>query len=412
MRIVQIDSDGAAHRHYSYARDLKGHFFALPSVSCVPDYQNESGCKSFSPQHPAVPLTRNQTVQLSLRCKVMAVPVQEEGIPNTTVIPQSPIASEKLPIPRPISMGGEEEFRSVIRHASRLPLALRNALCRDGVFIGNPGKVVALLEKMMTAGAERFQVVTDFDATLTRYHRDGKGCDSSYGVLETTTMFPPFYREEASKLCDYYYPIELDQSMSLEVKSQHMRDWWSKAHGFLMKTGLKAEWMGEMVRHSTVELRDGSLKLFELLENAGIPLLIFSAGIGDLIQEVLKQHGNFKPMIVANFLDFSEEGVVRGFQKELIHTFNKHEIFSHHQTDYFAKHEERRNVLVMGDMMGDLKMADGMRAKEDVLTVGFLNSKIQKCFPEYRDGFDIVLIDDQTHDIPISIVEAIINGAT
>ena len=47
-------------------------------------------------------------------------------------------------------------------------LKLKAVLCRDGIYIGDPGKVVSNLEKMLADGADRFQVVTDFDATLTR----------------------------------------------------------------------------------------------------------------------------------------------------------------------------------------------------------------------------------------------------
>lgn len=66
---------------------------------------------------------------------------------------------------------------------------------------------------------------------------------------------------------------------------------------------------------------------------------------------------------------------MKGFGEELIHTFNKNEIFPHH-LDYFLEHGHRKNVLLMGDMIGDLRMADGMRTKENVLTIGFLNSNV------------------------------------
>lgn len=95
------------------------------------------------------------------------------------------------------------------------------------------------------------------------------------------------------------------------------------------------------------------------------------------------------------------QGVLIGFSEELIHTFNKHEIFPHH-LDYFAKHKNRTNVLLMGDMTGDLRMADGMSHRETLVTIGFLNSKVPESFALYRDSFDIVLIDDQTQDVPVS----------
>ncbi|OQV22383.1 7-methylguanosine phosphate-specific 5'-nucleotidase [Hypsibius exemplaris] len=323
----------------------------------------------------------------------------------------------ELPLMRPIVMdaAGEEKFRNFVR-ASKLPRQLKSALCRDGVFIGNPSKVVALLEKMIADGSECFQVVTDFDATLTRYHREGKRCDSSYGILDSNTLLPQWYRDEADRLRKKYYPIELDPLLTIEEKTPHMKDWWLQAHEALLKTNLHRDWLGKMVQQSSVELREKTGVLFAILEHCNVPLLIFSAGIGDLIKEVLNQKCTFnkfspgQPMIVANYLKFDEKGALKGFAKELIHTFNKHEVFSHHQTDYFIKHEGRRNVLLMGDMMGDLRMADEMKTKENVLTIGFLNSKVEVCFPQYRDSFDIVLIDDQSHDIPIAIVEAVVQS--
>ena len=55
--------------------------------------------------------------------------------------------------------------------------------------------------------------------------------------------------------------------------------------------------------------RDGSDWLFDELHKYGVPLLIFSAGIGDVVMEVVKQravlHDNIK--VVSNFMDFDSQ---------------------------------------------------------------------------------------------------------
>ena len=65
-----------------------------------------------------------------------------------------------------------------------------------------------------------------------------------------------------------------------------------------------------------------------------------------------------------------------GFQGELIHTFNKNEN-SIHNSDYFEKLVHRDNVILMGDTIGDLRMAEGCDKNANVLKIGFLNDKVR-----------------------------------
>jgi len=55
--------------------------------------------------------------------------------------------------------------------------------------------------------------------------------------------------------------------------------------------------------------RDGSDWLFEELHKHSVPLLIFSAGVGDVVVEAVKQravlHDNVK--VVSNFMDFDSQ---------------------------------------------------------------------------------------------------------
>jgi len=61
--------------------------------------------------------------------------------------------------------------------------------------------------------------------------------------------------------------------------------------------------------------RDGSDWLFDELHKHSVPLLIFSAGIGDVVMEAVKQrgrlHDNIK--IVSNFMDFDSEVATLSF---------------------------------------------------------------------------------------------------
>ena len=49
-------------------------------------------------------------------------------------------------------------------------------------------------------------------------------------------------------------------------------------------------------------------------------------------------------------------------------------------------------------------MCNGLENPGAVLKIGFLNFKIVERLETYLDLFDIVLIDDQTMDVPISII--------
>jgi HAD superfamily hydrolase (TIGR01544 family) len=74
-------------------------------------------------------------------------------------------------------------------------------------------------------------------------------------------------------------------------------------------------------------------------------------------------------------------------------------------SDYFKKLQSRHNVILLGDSVGDLHMCDGLESPEVVLKIGFLNVKIEERLETYLDKFDIVLVDDQTMNVPLDIVK-------
>ncbi|XP_033101084.1 cytosolic 5'-nucleotidase 3A-like [Anneissia japonica] len=74
---------------------------------------------------------------------------------------------------------------------------------------------------------------------------------------------------------------------------------------------------------------------------------------------------------------------------------------------YFEQHMGRPNVLLMGDSIGDLQLADGLIQPEYVLKIGFLNSHVDQNLEAYKSNFDIVVVEDSTMDVPNAVVNKI-----
>ena len=52
-------------------------------------------------------------------------------------------------------------------------------------------------------------------------------------------------------------------------------------------------------------------------------------------------------------------------------------------------------------------MAEGVKNPNVILTIGFLNNKIEENLEKYKENFDVVLVDDQTMEFPLAILEEI-----
>ncbi|KAG8237157.1 hypothetical protein J437_LFUL011206 [Ladona fulva] len=190
-------------------------------------------------------------------------------------------------------------------------------------------KVEELINILVSGGKERLQVISDFDMTLTKQHENGNRCITSFGIFEFSHHLPPNYREKSRALFNKYYPIEVCHQMSVEDKIPHMIEWYKEAEKLLQGCHLTPEDIVEAVNETHTILRDGTEKMFETLEAAGIPVLVLSAGVGDVVAAVLRKHSvNQQNLtIVSNFLEFSQKGkvtILEGFKGECIHVFNKH----------------------------------------------------------------------------------------
>merc|ERR1712058_214906 len=64
--------------------------------------------------------------------------------------------------------------------------------------------------------------------------------------------------------------------------------------------------------------------------------------------------------VVSNFLQFDKDGKIIGLSTnddDMIHMYNKADVISRHVSYNSDKSSQRKNVILMGDSLGDLDMA-------------------------------------------------------
>ncbi|KAK1173468.1 cytosolic 5'-nucleotidase 3A isoform X3 [Acipenser oxyrinchus oxyrinchus] len=277
------------------------------------------------------------------------------------------------------------------------------------VHIKDPERVEEIICGLIKGGAAKLQIITDFDMTLSKFANNGKQCPTCHNIIDNCKMVTEECRKKLLKLKDTYYPIEIDPNLTIEEKFPFMVEWYFKSHTLLIEQGLQKDKLPEIVRESDACLREGYEHFFDKLQEHSVPMFIFSAGLGDVLEEIIRQAGVYHPnvKVVSNFMEFDEHGVLKGFKGELIHVYNKHD-GALKNTEYFKQLKDNCNIILLGDSLGDLNMADGVTNVENILKIGFLNDKVEERLEKYLDSYDIVLVKDETLEVPNSILQKIL----
>ncbi|XP_027719641.1 cytosolic 5'-nucleotidase 3A isoform X3 [Vombatus ursinus] len=282
-------------------------------------------------------------------------------------------------------------------------------LQKSTVHIRNPAKVEEILCGLIKGGAAKLQIITDFDMTLSRFSYNGKRCPTCHNVIDNCKLVTDECRKKLLQLREKYYAIEIDPVLTIEEKYPYMVEWYTKSHTLLVEQALQKSKLQEIVEESDVMLKEGYEHFFDKLKEYNIPVFIFSAGIGDVLEEVIRQagvyHNNVK--VVSNFMDFDENGVIKGFRGELIHVFNKHD-GALRNTQYFKQLKDNSNIILLGDSLGDLRMADGVANVDHILKIGYLNDRVDELLEKYIDSYDIVLVREESLALVSSILQKIL----
>ncbi|KAG5831821.1 hypothetical protein ANANG_G00283440 [Anguilla anguilla] len=284
-------------------------------------------------------------------------------------------------------------------------------LTRPSVYMRDSKRVEGIIQAMQQSGSNSLQVISDFDMTLTRFTYNGKRCPTCHNILDNRKLISEECKEKLKDLLNTYYPIEINSGLSAEEKLPLMVEWWTKAHALLVQQKIRKDLLSLVVRESGAVLREGYQLFFDCLQEHDIPLLIFSAGIGDVLEEVIRQAGVFHPnvKVFSNYMDFDESGTLQAFKGQLIHIYNKRE-GALLNAGHFQALRARRNVLLLGDSLGDLTMADGVYRMQNILKIGFLNDKVEERKESYLKAYDIVLEQDETMNVANAILLHITGG--
>lgn len=271
----------------------------------------------------------------------------------------------------------------------------------ENIVISNPKKVEKARKSISQGGAEKLHILADFDRTLTHAFISGEKVPSIISVLRSSGKYlGGDYAKKANALYEKYYPIEVDPNIPIEKKKKAMEEWWMTHFNLLAKSGFNKNHLGEIMASGRIRFRQGALEFFDFLHKHGIPLIIMSSsGVGgDVISMLLKKENRaYRNIhIISNSFVWDKEGRVIDIKKPIIHCLNKDETILK-DFPYYKEIKHRKNVLLLGDSLGDVGMIEGFKY-DNLIKVGFLNENIEENLKHYSKAYDILILNDSSMD--------------
>lgn len=233
---------------------------------------------------------------------------------------------------------------------------------------------------------KNFYVVIDFDKTLTSNNSVG-----SWGVLENSQIFSEDFVNDSRKLMEKYYPYEIDYTLEFDKKEKYIEKWYYENMNLFYQYGLTHEILLKCMKESKLEFRTGAKQFLNFLYQNNIPVLIISAGIGNIIEEFLKMNDCYYDniYIISNFIKFKNNLMLK-FSNHIIHSLNKK--IQNLPINFEKELSNKEYILLIGDLIEDILMVP----KKDLsktLTIGFLETKIKQNLEFYNQNFDVVFTE-------------------
>ena len=278
----------------------------------------------------------------------------------------------------------------------------------ENIIIPDEKNLEKLKKIFLAQGKEKIQVLSDFDKTLTQYFFAGKKAPSLIEQIRKGKYLTPDYAEKAYALFDTYSPYERDLKFSRDERTKKMQEWWTLHFELMIQCGLDKQVLDDIAKKKEIVFRPDVLELIDFLHDNNIPLVIMSAGPGDMISRHFKQEGRLysNVHIIANFFEFDEKGKVARIKEPIIHSLNKYEIMLQN-FPAFNKIKERKNVILLGDGVDDIGMVEGFDY-DNLLKIGFLNANEDELRPSFQENFDVIVQNDSDFNYVSSLIKGIV----
>ena len=264
----------------------------------------------------------------------------------------------------------------------------------EQVYFINKESLQQKIEKIKSQGLDKLHIVSDFDRTLTRCFFDNKKIPSAIALIREGGYLTEDYPKKAFALFDKYHPIEVDDSLDYNFKFKKMQEWWETHEKLLIKSGMHQKIIDDILDKYPKMFREGTIPFLDYLNSHKVPLLIFSSGIGNLIEGYLKKENKLTSNIhiLSNTFNFNSEGYATGYKNGIIHIMNKSET-KVEDKKYRDLISQRNNVILLGDSLGDLGMVNDLDTNL-IIKIGFLNEDVENKLELYKSKFDVVITND------------------
>lgn len=291
--------------------------------------------------------------------------------------------------------------------------------------INDLSSLTSKLFAMQADGSSALSIMADFDFTITKRWQDKNfknQCPSTYGVIKRSPLIEKSFASKMNELFNKYWPIETDPNMTVMEKTPHIQKWILSEIALMVECELTKNKLEMMLESNGLIQREGFAQLCKTIEGHGMPLIISTAGLADVVRgAMLRWHLlTDNVAIIGNWFswDEGEVGVVTGFKGDLVHTLNKEtsmrKFFDRIEDETEMSGEERQivrprqNVVLLGDSLGDVRMTFDLKFLSHILTIGFLNdAKPDSKMDAYLKNYDIVLVNDDTMNVPQLLVNLI-----
>lgn len=247
------------------------------------------------------------------------------------------------------------------------------------------------LDELNNITSDNLYILTDFDGTITE-----DNSDSSWASIFKNPKVSKDFIDECIRIFNYYHKYEIDESLSTDEKMSIMSEWYRKNIETLINFGITDDVINYAANNEHImAFRDGAVEFLKNMFDKNIPVIVISAGVGNIIEQFLiKNNCNYPNIyICSNFLEYKNGVIVGVRDNNLIHPLNKNEI-------YLPEHIKnkiinRNNILLLGNSISDINMAGTGR---NIYKLGFLDEKIDERLQSFKENFDIVCTENTTYD--------------